>query len=76
MTVPTASALDRAVETAATLKARDERLADLEDAYRRMDDEAPEPSLDARVAAAGLDREKEARRAALMKRLQGKGHPK
>lgn len=76
VTVPTASALDRAVETAATLKARDERLADLEDAYRRMDDEAPEPSLDARVAAAGLDKEKEARRAALMKRLQGKGDPK
>ncbi|MEL7464972.1 MAG: PspA/IM30 family protein [Pseudomonadota bacterium] len=73
---PTASALDRAVETAEALKARDARLEDLEDAYRRMDAETPANSLDARVEDAGLDKEKEARRAALMKRLQGKGDRK
>ncbi|MEO1610860.1 MAG: PspA/IM30 family protein [Pseudomonadota bacterium] len=73
---PTASALDRAVETAETLKARDARLEDLEDAYRRMDAETPANALDARVEEAGLNKEKEARRAALMKRLQGKGDRK
>lgn len=73
---PTASALDRAVETAERLKARDGRLEDLEAAYRRMDEEAPAASLDARVAAAGLNTEKEARKAALMKRLEGKGETK
>ena len=64
------------METAETLKARDARLEDLEDAYRRMDAETPEASLDARIEEAGLNKEKEARRAALMKRLQGKGDRK
>lgn len=73
---PTACALDKAVETAATLKARDQRLADLEDAYRRLDGEGPEASLDARIAAAGLDKAKEKRRDDMMKRLKSKGDRK
>lgn len=70
---PTASALEKAVEAAERLKTRDDRLDDLEAAYRRLDGEKPETSLDARVKAAGLDREREARKAALMNRLKAKG---
>lgn len=70
---PTASALEKAVEAAERLKTRDDRLDDLEAAYRRLDGERPETSLDARVKAAGLDREREARKAALMNRLKAKG---
>ena len=74
---PTSSALERAVTAAETLKARDDRLADLDDAYRRMEAETGEATLDARVSDAGLNKEREARRAALMKRLKkGKGEPK
>ena len=73
---PRASALEKAVETAATLKARDARLADLEDAYRKLD-EAPEAqSLDARIEAAGLDDARRKRREDLMKRLASKGDKK
>lgn len=70
---PTASALEKAVEAAERLKTRDDRLDDIEAAYRRLDGESPETSLDARVKAAGLDREREARKAALMNRLKAKG---
>lgn len=73
---PCPNALERAVETAATLKARDQRLEDLEDAYRRLDGEGPEASLDARIAAAGLDQEKAKRRDALMNRIKSKGDRK
>lgn len=70
---PTASALEKAVEAAERLQTRDDRLDDIEAAYRRLDGESPETSLDARVKAAGLDREREARKAALMNRLKAKG---
>lgn len=66
---PTSSALEKAVETARVLKARDQRLADLDDAHRRLDGDVGAETLDARIAAAGLDKQKEERRAALLKRI-------
>lgn len=77
-TIPTASALDRAVETARTLKERDQRLADLEDAHRRLETETEAETLDARIREAGLDKTHEARRKALLNRIAAKadGKPK
>jgi phage shock protein A len=72
MSRPTASVLDRAVETARVLKVRDQRLADLDDAHRRLNADSNAGTLDARIASAGLDKTKEERRAALLKRIADK----
>ncbi|MEM7545708.1 MAG: PspA/IM30 family protein [Pseudomonadota bacterium] len=66
---PTTSALEKAVETARVLKARDQRLADLDEAHQRLDAEVGAETLDARIAAAGLSDEKAKRREALLKRI-------
>lgn len=69
ITAATTSALEKAVDTARMLKARDQRLADLDEAHRRLDGDIGAETLDARIAAAGLDQAKENRRKALLKRI-------